>query len=391
MKWTTVTDIREQIDKLWNRGLLLAGLCEGEDIFPRRLTVKGPASNELSECFSDVQNWITQLKGSAKFYRIEWKKINHRILGSNEIPSTIWIDTLDDALRLIGKRNAADTFIGLVNITGDKQPKLLTWLAKRPLRALEIASDWPQLLLIVDWLIRHNRPGIYLRQIDLPGIHTKFIEGYRNVLTELLDIVLPVTAIDESGRGATGFCRRYGFLDKPLHVRFRVLDRNIRLLPSGLEHDITVTEETFSTIQIPVSKVFITENEINFLAFPAVADAIVIFGAGYGFNNLSSAQWLHRKKIYYWGDIDTHGYAILNQLRGILPDVKSFLMDIQTLLSHRELWGSESNPEKANLTRLTPEEKNLYDQLRNNHWGKNIRLEQERVGFKYLLDVLQEL
>ncbi|MBN1907793.1 MAG: hypothetical protein JW927_22145 [Deltaproteobacteria bacterium] len=391
MKWTTVTDIRAQIDKLWNRGSLLACLCEGENIFPLRLTVKGPDSKELSERFSEVQSWIARLKESAKFFRIEWKKINHRIVGTNEIPSAIWIDSLDDALRLTGRREVADQFIELVKITGDKQPKLLTWLAKRPLRALEIAKDWPQLLLIVDWLIRHNRPGVYLRQIDLPGIHTKFIEGYRNVLIELLDIVLPETAIDKTSRGITGFCRRYGFLDKPLRARFRVLDQNIRLLSAGSDQDITVTEETFSALQIPVSKVFITENEINFLAFPVVADAILIFGAGYGFNNLSSAQWLHHKKIYYWGDIDTHGFAILNQLRGILPDVKSFLMDTQTLLGHRELWGFESNPEKANLARLTPEETKLYDQLRNNHWGENIRLEQERVGFKFLTDVLEEL
>jgi hypothetical protein len=391
MKWSTVTDIRAQIDRLWNRGLLLASLCEGKDIFPMRLTLKGPDSKELSEQFSEVQNWITRLTESANFYRIEWKRINHRIVGTNEIPSAVWIETLDDALRLTGRRDAADKFIELVKITGEKQPKLLAWLAKRPLHALEIAEEWPRLLLIVDWLIRHNRPGIYLRQIDLPGIHTKFIEGYRNVLIELLDIVLPKAAIDDGGRGITGFCRRYGFLDKPLRVRFRVLDPNIRLLSTASGQDITVTEEMFSSLQLAVSKVFITENEINFLAFPIVSDAILIFGAGYGFSNLSSAQWMQSKRIYYWGDIDTHGFAILNQLRGILPDARSFLMDIETLLGHRELWGFEAHQEKANLARLTPEEAKLYDQLQNNYWGENIRLEQERVGFKFLIDVLEKL
>jgi len=78
-------------------------------------------------------------------------------------------------------------------------------------------------------------------------------------------------------------------------------------------------------------------------------------------------------------------------LRGILPDVRSFLMDIETLLSHGELWGFEAHHKKANLARLTPEETELYDQLQNNHWGENIRLEQERVEFKFLTDVLQEL
>jgi hypothetical protein len=49
-----------------------------------RLPVKGPDSKELSERFSEVQSWIAQLIESAKFYRIEWKKINHRIVGTKK-------------------------------------------------------------------------------------------------------------------------------------------------------------------------------------------------------------------------------------------------------------------------------------------------------------------
>jgi hypothetical protein len=69
----------------------------------------------------------------------------------------------------------------------------------------------------------------------------------------------------------------------------------------------------------PSQRVFITENETNFLAFPEVADAIVVFGAGYGWEALARASWLHRCQLHYWGDIDTHGFAILDQLRGYFP------------------------------------------------------------------------
>jgi hypothetical protein len=50
-----------------------------------------------------------------------------------------------------------------------------------------------------------------------------------------------------------------------------------------------------------VSRIFITENEINFLAFPNARDSLVIFGAGYGFEMLSRAKWLSGCRIYYWG------------------------------------------------------------------------------------------
>ncbi len=41
---------------------------------------------------------------------------------------------------------------------------------------------------------------------------------------------------------------------------------------------------------------------------------MVLFGSGYGFEFLSNVLWLAKLNIYYWGDIDTHGFAILNQL-----------------------------------------------------------------------------
>jgi len=388
MSWTTPADIKAQLQKLWDRGLLLSTLIGGEEMFPRRLTLKGPDSRELSNSFTDVRDWIARLSGVSKQYRIVWRSINHRILGANEIPSEIWIDSLDDALGLIGKRRAAEQFAALVALTRDHEPELLSWLAKRPLRALDLAEEWPRLLEIVAWLRKHPRSGIYLRQIDLPGVHSKFIEGQRSVLGELFDLVLPPEEIDTTATGAGGFCRRYGFRDKPLRVRFRILDLNLALLPTETDQDITVTQTTFARLEIPVDKVFITENEINFLAFPQVPQGMVIFGAGYGFENFGAVEWLRDRKIHYWGDIDTHGFAILNQLRGFFPHAASLLMDRPTLMEHRTLWGFEPSPETGILTRLTDEESALYDQLRQNELGGQIRLEQEKIGFEWLVEAL---
>lgn len=391
MRWTTPADLKTQVQKLWDRGLLLASMADGKSIFPRRLPIKGPDSRELSERFAEVRDWIGQLSNAAGPYRIEWRSVNHRVLGPNEIPAAIWIDQLSDALGLIGKRRAADQFAALVQLTANKRPDALPWLTKRPMRALELAEDWPRLLEIARWLLDHPRPAIYLRQIDLPGVHTKWIEAHRGVLAELLDLVLPEQSIDPAHTGVAGFCRRYGFLDKPSRVRFRMLDSNARLLPVEAGRDITLTQAAFASLVAPASKVFITENEINFLAFPDAPDAMVVFGAGYGFDNLTDVRWLQEKRIYYWGDIDTHGFAILNQLRRFFPSVVSFLMDQQTLISHRTLWGVETQPETRNLTRLSSEEAQLYDQLRHNHWGEHVRLEQERIGFDFVREVLRGL
>ena len=129
---------------------------------------------------------------------------------------------------------------------------------------------------------------MYLRQVDIPGVHSKFIEAHRGVLAELLDLALPPEAIDPTASGVSQFARRYGFRDKPLRIRFRVLDPEHRtLLPGGLAQDITLDAESFARLDPNVARVFITENEINFLAFPQVKDSLVIFGAGYGFEMLA--------------------------------------------------------------------------------------------------------
>ncbi len=388
MNWTTPADIRAQVQKLWDKGLILASLAGGEALFPRRLMLKKPSSAELAVRFKEVRTWIADLRQGAH-YRVVMRELRHHIIGSNAVPDEIWMDTLDDALNLIGKGRDARRFNGIVALTRERQPVLLPWLARRPLKALELAEDWPQLMDIIDWMQAHPHPGVYPRQMDIQGIHSKFIEARRAVLRELMDIALPPDAVDTEATGMSRFCRRYGFLDKPLRIRFRILDPELALLPTCTDQDIAVNQDTFNRLEVKVSRVFITENEINFLTFPNLPGSMAIFGAGYGFEMLAQAIWLRRCAIHYWGDIDTHGFAILDQLRAYLPHVNSFLMDRKTLMAHELQWVSEPQPIRRDLVRLSAEERALFDDLRSNRIGPAIRLEQERIGFGWVKTALK--
>jgi len=180
------------------------------------------------------------------------------------------------------------------------------------------------------------------------------------------------------------FAQRYGFLDKPVRVRFRVLDSELALLPGGGLQDITLDADSFAGLSVTVSRVFITENETNFLAFPPLKGSLLIFGAGYGWETLGKADWLAHCAIYYWGDIDTHGFAILNQLRSRFQHVESFLMDRKTLMAHQLLWGLEQDQVLHDLPNLNLDEKVLFDELRDNRIRPNLRLEQEMISFTWL-------
>jgi hypothetical protein len=47
----------------------------------------------------------------------------------------------------------------------------------------------------------------------------------------------------------------------------------------------------------------------------------------YAIDRLGSLPWLREKPLYYWGDIDTHGFAILSRLRRHWEHARSLLMD----------------------------------------------------------------
>lgn len=390
MSWTRPEDLRAQVQRLWDRGEILASVVTGESPFPRRLVLKRPTAAELLDRFDEARAWIAQVRGQ-RHCRVEMREVGHRVLGANVLPHEVWIDTCEDALAFVGRQREAARFDRLVTLTRDREPRLLGWLAQRPLRALQLADDWPRLLDIIDWVAATPRPGIYLRQVDLPGIHTKFIEAHRGVLTELLDGVLPPEAIDQSASSVGQFARRYGFLDKPERIRFRILDPRHALLPGGKIQDITLDAPSFAGLDCGCSRVLITENEINFLALPPMRDTLVIFGAGYGFDTLGRTPWLAGRRIHYWGDIDTHGFAILDQLRSRLGQVESFLMDRATLMAFEPHWGLEQKPTPRDLPRLTEEERALYDDLRDNRIRSNLRLEQERIGFRWVEAALARL
>lgn len=391
MNWTTPADLKTQVQKWWDRGELLTELLTAQSSFPRRLRLKTPASSEMADRFDEVRSWISALQAMPQF-RIEMREFKHRVFGKNEMPAEIWLDKIEGALAVIGKQREARRFSTLIELTREREPQLLAWLQRRPLNALELYEDWDRLLRIVTWVKEHQRSEIYLRQVDVAGIHTKFIEAHRSVLSEWLDLVLPPESIDVDAGGINQFNRRYGFRDKPLRIRFRILDSKRSILPVGENQDITLDVDSFASLNPEISRVFITENEINFLSLPPLNDSMVIFGAGYGLDSLAQADWLLRCAIYYWGDIDTHGFAILSSARSHLPHVQSLLMDESTLLAHLDLVGVENLQHSAGeLPHLTVEEQNIYRNLKQHKWGKNIRLEQERVSWAHVCSAMHLL
>jgi hypothetical protein len=130
---------------------------------------------------------------------------------------------------------------------------------------------------------------------------------------------------------------------------------------------------------------------VTALAFPPIKDALLIYGRGYNFYSLQKMRCLKNKEIYYWGDLDTHGLAILSQFRSYYPQTRSFLMDSSILLSHKEHWGVEPKQYPSLPAHLSSEEAILFNNLIQDQYAVSLRLEQEFISYDILLKAIEEL
>lgn len=385
--WTTPADVVQRLRKQWDTGRWLANVVNGTPWEPIEVPLRGPRAGELAASLGEAQSWVHAWNlVDPQLMRVERKRIGGRAIGTNEIPDRVWIDDFERLCALLEVTKQARCFAELLTAAESAAPRLLPWLARHPMQALGLATEWPRLLATVLWIDAHDPGRLYLRQIDVPGVDTKFIERHRGVLSGLLDLQLDEARVDTT-QSRSDFAARYGFRRKPAYVRFRLLGET-RL--AGLS-ELTVRVEEFAAPPPGIHTVFVVENEITYLAFPDVPGAMVILGGGYAVPLLGSLPWLADQRLLYWGDIDTHGFAILDRLRQRFPLTKSLLMDRHSLLAHQDHWTVEKDPALATLPALTAEEQQLYRDLLDDAYGRSVRLEQERVRFSLIRSAIQSL
>ena len=369
-RWTRPADVRAAVRKKWDSGALLARFAVGQDWEPLGIPIRGrPPARSAS-------TWPRSASGPPsgplppRAARCAWSTSRSAAFGANSIPGRAWLDNYEEVWALLRVGAEVRRLAGLIEAA--RGTRLVPWLTGHPMRALRLADDWDRLLATVRWIEQRQAPGMYLRQVDVPGVDTKFIERHKGVLAELLDAQLDPSRVVA---GAADFAGRYGFVRRPGYVRFRVAGGY-----RGFS-ELSVRAGEFAVAPEGVTRAYVIENEITYLAFPVPDAAMLIFGGGYAVPRLEPLGWLAGLDLMYWGDIDTHGFAILNRLRHHLPHARSMLMDRATLLDHRDHWTTESSPTAALLDRLDPAESALCADLISDADAPSLRREQERISF----------
>ena len=390
--WTTPADVLAGLRRRWQAGTFLMAFASGQVFEPLGVPLRGPAPGEMAARLGEVQAWAGQWQRPYRTpVRIEHARVGGRVIGSNAVPCRVWIDSYEELWALLGVSREVRRFTELAETTGAECPQLVGWMTAHPMQVLRLEASWAKIVGTVRWIDQRQQPGTYLRQVDVPGVDTKFIEQHRGVLASLLDLQLDPARVDPAVP-PPDFTGRYRFRKKPQYVRFRLPPAGLSL-GGGPSSGLTVSEmslraDEMTALPPAITAAYVLENEITYLAFPAVQGALVVFGGGYAVSALETLGWLADLDLNYWGDIDTHGFAILNRLRRRFPHARSMLMDRGTLLAHSGQWVTEPNPVDTRLDLLDPAEDALYRDLVSHALGQSVRLEQERVRFAALEEAL---
>lgn len=397
--WTTVADLVATVRRRWDRGVYLRAHAAGVDLEPVSLPIRGPKGADLADRFDAVRIWVDHFErdngsGSSRpRFDLDYRNRRTRTVGDNPLPVRAHVPTFARLCGVLGTGGDVSRLDRVLALTtaapafgDDERAALVAWVQDHPMVAIDHHGRWVDLLAVVGWVISHghDRATLDLRHLDVPGVDTKFVERHRKIVSRLLEQVVPEGEID---RTASSFAGRFGFRARSSHVRFRLLAPVPELPEVITEVELRVDE--LARLPLSFSTAFIVENRATYLAFPPLADSIAIFGEGFGVTVLEGIPWLADRRLVYWGDIDTHGFAILDRLRQRVPGVRSVLMDRQTLIDHLDHVVVEARPTAAPLTTLTPAEQAVYDDLVEDRFGTAVRLEQERVRFSAVRRALE--
>ena len=384
----TVAEIKRKSENIYSD--YLKSIISGETFFPKVIRSDKSVSTDFNEMRTELAEVIEFSKDRKGFgYTIIYRQTNTRRHGTQNLPEEISFQTETDYLKFLQKEKQAEFFKDNSNKILNHFPELIDWVKKFPRKVIESSKQWNELLLVCSYFKETPKPNLYIRELPIK-VRTKFIESNKGVLLELLNLILQAENINQGFSGVKDFEKRFGLKFNQSQIRLRILDTSIaEKFVSGLT-DIQVTEEEFRKLKIPCEKVFIFENKtnfsnlMNFLTLPQLDNTIGIFGSGYKVADLKNASWLADKRIFYWGDIDTHGLDILSQIRGYFKQTKAMMMDFETLNAFKDEWDSGQPINKEILPNLTSEEQMLFKFVRADN-ENTIRLEQEKITQDYVI------
>ncbi len=345
---------------------------------PRSISLKPPTEQQALTALPQVRAWVEAWRASELASLVEWEQRRWPSIGIQTIPCRLILSGPADTARCYSTlpiwhtaqhraTELARTWRAMpCKHALHKATEMVQHLAKR-LVALDDVT-WRTLLEVLTWLALNPTETPYVRQLPIRGIHTKWMEAHAQLVKKLASALL-----DRQPRFAT----------PPRLIRIRALDSALSL--EGLT-DCALSLKDLAAYPRRPALVIVCENLVNTLALPPLEGTLAIHGGGYAAGEVAQVDWLAHTPVLYWGDLDTNGFAILNEVRAGLPHTASVLMDEETLQCHLDLGVAELSPNTGSFTHLHASEQATLSLLINEGAARGwpaLRLEQERIEWSW--------
>ncbi|WP_373377628.1 Wadjet anti-phage system protein JetD domain-containing protein [Cupriavidus nantongensis] len=356
--------------------------------WPQTFNLNSLSEKDVLADLAGTREWVSSWrKWSGTGGTVEWNS-RRWTSGDQELPARLVLASPLEMAQFLGRdaswvRSAARYAAWCSQFPGLAGSKAVARICDDVLIHYDDA-DFARLTKLLQWLVANRSSGLYLRQLPVADVDTKWVWPRRGIVQSLIRHILS----DNSDSGFHALC---GLRPDPVRMRMRVLCPRLRMAVGGL-CDIEAPISELARLELEPRVVMVVENLNTGVALPDVDGAVVFMGLGMAVDQLESITWLRdAEQMLYWGDLDTHGFAILARARKRFPNIVSLLMDEETLFSHRILWVREPSQSKIESPEgLTESELDTYAGLRTDRWGDKVRLEQERIGWPAALSTIRE-
>lgn len=358
----------------------------GSGDWPIAFVLGAPTETEVMADLPAVQSWARAWRTWSGTATVEFETKKWPRLGSQDLPTRLVICSPGDVASLCGQEKRWAKAVERKDALLAHWPSLATSVKLG--RYFDVLADYAdtdfeRLVAVVQWLEASPASNLYIRQLPVVGVDTKWLEKRQGLVAELLSLV---TDSEKAG----DFFEVTGLKRLPHRVRVMVLCPELRRSVGGLR-DFEAPIEDVVRLALTPKRVVVVENHACATALGDMQGCVAFAGLGKAVGVLRRVPWAKGVPAVYWGDIDTHGLVILNSAREALPGLRSVLMDASTLLEFKELAVHEAvQAVESDLEHLTATEAELLDGLKSGRWGLRPRVEQERLPWTVVEAALSE-
>ena len=366
----TTEDLRRRVQTAWTNNW--QNWFGGGGQWPLPFPLDPPTQKQARQNWTAFQRWLDMWANAPTGAEVVQAGRSWSQMGQHQLPTHLAFHDPEALAGYLG--HAERTLFGAANRRwtqcaaawpdlADALRSHAEWLAGLS------EDDFARFVAVIDWLSANPDSRLYVRQLPIHGVDTKWVERNTGPVGKLLAI----------RTGRTGSFHQIAGLrvDGPRR-RIRLLDEGLRSQVSGLS-DLMLPLEDLAKLNLPFRAAVVVENLQTFLALGDLTGTVAITGGGYSVTELGAVPWLRTIPLLYWGDIDTAGFGCLNALRKHHSHAESFLMDELTFQRYKALRTPDPAASFPTLDSLTPQEQLTYASLAQISDGTQNRLEQERI------------